>query len=61
MKEKIKQITMEVHEHIKNGANLLTKLIALLTSKGFSVKVGKEDISAKLGVYMLYGIRKGEK
>ncbi|MHA1724394.1 MAG: FkbM family methyltransferase [Promethearchaeota archaeon] len=58
--EKIKQITMEVHEHIKNGANLLKKLVELLTSKDFTVKVGKEDISAKLGVYILYAIRKDE-
>jgi len=45
---------MEVHEHIRNGKNLLKSLIFLLESKGFTTTVGEEDISAKLGVFMLY-------
>lgn len=52
--EKIKQITMEVHEHIQNGLGLLNVLTELLKSKGFETFVGEEDRSTKLGVYMLY-------
>jgi hypothetical protein len=50
----IKQISMEVHEHIKGGENLLNEIIELLESKNFKVKIGEEDLSARLGVYMVY-------
>ncbi|MBD3340591.1 MAG: FkbM family methyltransferase [Candidatus Lokiarchaeota archaeon] len=53
----INQIAMEVHEHIKSGKNLLNKFIKLLENKSFNVKVGEEDIFAKLGVYMLYATK----
>ena len=45
---------MEVHEHIKGGENLLNKIIKLLETKDFDVKIGEENLSTRLGVYMIY-------
>jgi FkbM family methyltransferase len=51
---KIHQISMEVHEHIKGGENLLHEIIKLLENKGFETNIGEENVYTKLGVYMLY-------
>jgi len=56
--EKIQQISMEVHEHIKGGKNLLNEIIDLLERENFEVKLGEEDLSSRLGVYMLYAKKK---
>ncbi|TFG06480.1 MAG: FkbM family methyltransferase [Promethearchaeota archaeon] len=50
----IKQISIEVHEHIKGGENLLNEVIQLLENKHFEVHVGEENVSTKLGVFMVY-------
>ncbi|MFX0074636.1 MAG: FkbM family methyltransferase [Candidatus Hermodarchaeota archaeon] len=56
--EKIQQISMEVHEHIVGGENLLNTLYKMLEDKGFSVKKGSDNrYSLKMGVYMLYAKR----
>jgi hypothetical protein len=56
--DKIQQISMEVHEHIEGGKNLLNILATMLESKGFSVKKALEGrFALKLGVYMLYAKR----
>lgn len=55
--EKIKQISMEVHEHIKGGHNLLSKLTKLLEEKGFRVKQDLDGRFSLMGVYMLYAKR----
>jgi FkbM family methyltransferase len=52
--EIIMQVTLEVHEHIKNGENLVNELIDLLVNKDFRVNLGEENLSTRLGVYMLY-------
>lgn len=51
---KIKQISMEVHTHIKGGENLLKDIIAMLKEKEFDVKEEIESRFGLLGVYMLY-------
>lgn len=56
--EKIQQITMEVHEHIKGGENLLKNIVGLLENKNFEVILGEENLSTRLGVYMLYARKK---
>jgi FkbM family methyltransferase len=55
--DKIQQIAMEVHTHIKGGRNLLQEMIDLLTSKGFKCYEGEEGLETAWGVYMLYAIR----
>ncbi|MFX0012751.1 MAG: FkbM family methyltransferase, partial [Candidatus Hermodarchaeota archaeon] len=56
--DKIQQISMEVHEHIAGGDNLLNNLAKMLENKGFSVKKGSDNrYSLKIGVYMLYAKR----
>ncbi|MFX0069467.1 MAG: FkbM family methyltransferase [Candidatus Hermodarchaeota archaeon] len=54
----IKQVSMEVHEHIKGGENLLNEVIELLENKNFEVHIGEENLSTKLKVYMIYGKKK---
>ncbi len=54
----ISHISMEVHEHIKGGENLLSEIIELLESKEFEVTTGEENLSTRLGVYMVYAIKK---
>ena len=56
--DKIQQISMEVHEHIEGGNNLLNKLSNLLEEKGFSVKKEEESRFSMMGVYMLYAKRR---
>jgi FkbM family methyltransferase len=55
--DKIQQIAMEVHTHIKGGRNLLHEMIELLTRKGFTCSEGKESLETAWGVYMLYAKR----
>jgi hypothetical protein len=50
--DKIRQISMEVHEHIEGGENLLKNIIALLKKHNFQTKIGTEEEG--MGVYMLY-------
>ena len=50
----ITQISMEVHEHIKGGENLLNETFELLENKGFEVILGEENLSTRLGVFMVY-------
>ncbi|NVM17228.1 MAG: FkbM family methyltransferase [Candidatus Lokiarchaeota archaeon] len=55
--DKIQQISMEVHEHIEGGKNLLNKLAELLEDKGFNVKKEVNSRFSLMGVYMLYAKR----
>jgi FkbM family methyltransferase len=51
---KIKQISMEIHTHIKGGENLLENIKKLLEEKEFSFKLDMEGRFAFGGVYMIY-------
>ena len=53
----IRQISMEVHEHISGGEGLLDRLRDLLESKGFTVQVDRNSTFSNLGVHMLYAAR----
>lgn len=53
----IRQVTMEVHEHIRGGENLSREIVALLESKGFTCTIDKSDVRSNMGVFMLYGKR----
>ncbi len=53
----IRQIAMEVHEHIEGGENISEEMTDLLTSKGFRVTVDKGDVRADMGVFMMYAKR----
>ena len=55
--DKIQQITMEVHEHIEGGNNLLNILIELLEKKGFRVVKEIDGRFSLVGVHMLYAKR----
>jgi FkbM family methyltransferase len=52
--DKIRQISMEVHTHIKGGENLLDGIVELLKQKAFQVDVDLESRFGIMGVYMLY-------
>ncbi len=52
--DKIQQISMEVHEHIKGGENLLKEISDSLKERGFEIGIGKESRETIMGVYMLY-------
>jgi len=56
--DRIKQISMEVHEHIKGGENLLKEMSKSLKKRGFEIGIGKESRETKMGVYMLYAKKK---
>jgi FkbM family methyltransferase len=51
---KVRQISMEVHTHIKGGENLLDNIKKLLEEKDFSFEVDMEGRFAFGGVYMIY-------
>ena len=51
---KIKQISMEIHTHIKGGEDLLENIKKLLKEKEFSFKLDREGRFAFGGVYMIY-------
>ena len=55
--DKIQQFSMEVHEHIEGGKNLLNNITKMLEDKGFHVKKEKEGRFSLMGVYMLYAKR----
>lgn len=55
--DKIQQISMEVHEHIEGGKDLLNKLGDLLERKGFSVMKERNSRFGSMGVFMLYAKR----
>ncbi len=50
----IKQVAMEVHQHISGGDDLVQKFTRLLESQGFSVNLGKEFLAPGSNVFMLY-------
>ena len=52
---KIDQIALEVHSHIKGGDTLLQDITTLLKEKGFKTYLGEESRETMLNVYMLYG------
>jgi len=52
--QKIRQIAMEVHEHIPGGRNLGERIKKLLEDRGFTVTIDKSDVRASMGVFMLY-------
>jgi FkbM family methyltransferase len=52
--DKIQQITMEVHEHIEGGENLLNNLTEMLEKKGFQVVKGLDSRFSAMNVHMLY-------
>jgi hypothetical protein len=54
---KIQQISMEVHEHIKGGNDLLNKLGKMLEGKGFSVEKERNSRFSLMDVHMLYAKR----
>lgn len=54
---KIQQISMEVHEHIKGGNDLLDKLGKMLEDKGFSVEKERNSRFSLMDVHMLYAKR----
>ena len=51
---KIKQISMEIHTHIKGGETLLEDIKNLLKEKNFHFKVDMDGRFAYGGVYMVY-------
>ena len=51
---KIRQISMEVHTHIKGGENLLDEIVKLLKEKAFQVDVDLDSRFGIMGVFMLY-------
>lgn len=55
--DKIKQISMEVHEHIEGGENLVEEITKLFESKGFLVKLKENDPRTKMGVFMMYATK----
>ena len=55
--DKIQQISMEVHEHIEGGKDLLNKLGDMLEHKGFNVMKERNSRFGLMGVFMLYAKR----
>jgi len=55
--DKIQQISMEVHTHIKGGENLLDEIVEMLNDKRFQVEVEKDSRFGMMGVFMLYAKR----
>ena len=51
---KIRQISMEVHTHIKDGENLLNEIVEMLKEKSFQVNVDFDSRFGMMGVFMLY-------
>ncbi len=52
---KVKQVSMEVHTHIKGGENLVAEMQGLLQAKGFQVSLGVASRETIMGVFMVYG------
>jgi hypothetical protein len=55
--DRIRQIAMEVHTHLKGEENLMVELAEFLESKGFKTYEGEESRETIMGVYMLYAKR----
>lgn len=55
--DKIRQIAMEVHTHIKGGENLLDEMMKFLQEKGFHVEARLDSAYAQFGAIMVYGIK----
>jgi FkbM family methyltransferase len=55
----IRQISMEVHEHIRGGEGLLGRLREQIESRGFNVYTDEEGTFSPVGVHMLYARRSG--
>ncbi len=53
---RIRQVAMEVHEHIPGGEDLAAEISRDLTGRGFTVTVG-EEYEPGMGVLMLYAVR----
>jgi len=53
----IRQISMEVHEHIPGGEGLLDRLQSMLESRGFTVRADRNSTFSNVGVHMLYAVR----
>lgn len=53
----IRQISMEVHEHIPGGEGLLDRLHSMLESRGFTVRTDRNSTFSNVGVHMLYALR----
>jgi len=53
----IRQISMEVHEHIAGGEGLLDRLQEMLESRGFTVHADRAGTFSHAGVHMLYAVR----
>ncbi|MFW9971967.1 MAG: FkbM family methyltransferase [Candidatus Odinarchaeota archaeon] len=51
---KIRQISMEIHTHIKDGENLLNEIVEMLKEKSFQVDVDLDSRFVIMGVFMLY-------
>ncbi len=56
---RIRQVAMEVHEHIPGGEGLAGEISRDLTGRGFAVTVG-EEYEPGMGVRMLYAVRTGD-
>ncbi|HME54839.1 MAG TPA: FkbM family methyltransferase [Candidatus Lokiarchaeia archaeon] len=55
--DKIRQISMEVHTHIKGGENLLDELTAMLRDKDFTVEVRLDSAYGEFGAFMAYAVK----
>jgi FkbM family methyltransferase len=51
----IRQVSIEVHTHIKGGENLVAEMQGLLQAKGFQVSQGEPSRETIMGVFMVYG------
>jgi FkbM family methyltransferase len=54
---KIRQIAMEVHQHITGGQSLVQEFTEFLNTHGFQTQIGKEYLAPGSGVFMLYAKR----
>lgn len=55
---KIRQISMEVHTHVKGEENLLDEISSSLEQKGYEIHRGGNPQETLQGVYMLYALKK---
>jgi len=53
--KKIRQISMEIHSHIKDGDDMHNQVKSLLENNGFTIYIDMDDPMTKVGIYMLYG------
>jgi FkbM family methyltransferase len=55
--DKILQIAMEVHTHIKGGEKLLDDLSAMLKEKGFTIETRLDSAYGEFGAFMVYAVK----